>query len=211
MNRQENLVNVIDFIRVDSFATYLLEFSDLSHNDDTRTILKDLLGNINFRITRNLQTPQALITCSFEHSSNVHIFVLMPLFYSVNALRGVVDWQGVYKHYFPIYRLMTQLSLEIENFDNFPEPGIYVRCAVGRKLMISLVGGRDRHWSFLNMIVGHFFLIPRIFRNTEVGILYEIRWSNDVLKLASLCLKNILSSGIKNGISRLLHSPLAFH
>ena len=183
MNRQENLVNVIlqhkliDFIRVDSFATYLLEFSDLSHNDDTRTILKDLLGNINFRITRNLQTPQALITCSFEHSSKistVHIFVLMPLFYSVNALRGVVDWQGVYKHYFPIYRLMKQLSLEIENFDNFPEPGIYVRCAVGRKLMISLVGGRDRHWSFLNMIVGHFFLIPRIFRNTEVGILYEM-------------------------------------
>ena len=141
----------------------------------------------------------------------VHIFVLIPLFYSVNALRGVVDWQGVYKHYFPIYRLMKQLSLEIENFNNFPEAGIYVRCAVGRKLMISLVGGRDRHWSFLNMIVGHFFLIPRIFRNREVGILYEIRWSNDVPKLASLCLKNILSSDIKNGISRLLYSPLAFH
>ena len=130
MNRQENLVNVIlqhkliDFIRVDSFATYLLEFSDLSHNDDTRTILKDLLGNINFRITRNLQTPQALITCSFEHSSKistVHIFVLMPL--SVNALR--VDWQGVYKHYFPIYRLMKQRSLEI--FDNIPEPGSVVQ------------------------------------------------------------------------------------
>ena len=181
---------LIDYGRL---VCYLL--SDFSHNDDTRTILKDLLGNINFRITRNLQTPQALITCSFEHSSKistVHIFVLMPLFYSVNARRGVVDWQGVYKHYFPIYRLMKQLSLEIENFDNFPEPGIYVRCAVGRKLMISLVGGRDRHWSFLYMIVGHFFLIPRIFRDTEVGILYEIRWSNDVPKLASLCLKNIL-------------------
>ena len=82
MNRQENLVNVmlqhklIDYGRL---VCYLL--SDFSHNDDTRTILKDLLGNINFRITRNLQTPQALITCSFEHSSKistVHIFVLMP-------------------------------------------------------------------------------------------------------------------------------------